>query len=312
MKARIPNNHNYSFLINEKSIEHSMQIMQSTWSELRTEIAQKKFKYNDTDSALKVTFLKQFNDWFQNIGKKEMSISFQNYFKNMFAGRGTIIKSSEPATKPLYDRFMPKSEFIKDDNRFSPSGVEWLYLAVGKSEDLIIKCAEKECRVKTGERFGFCNFKLNDTYNNLRIVDLTIADNMSYDDINNMLRTLYDKKYNKAAKAVSRYGYTLYGRYQCKQICGDEDTKEEFTKWLLYMYAKMMSENLFVPIETDDKKLEYAPFQTLATYFQKEGFDGIVYSSTVCPSAKNIVLFDKIYANPYGEVRDYIVSSSNE
>ena len=62
MKARIPNNHNYSFLINEKSIKHSMQIMHSTWNELRTEIAQKKFKYNDTDSALKVTFLKQFND----------------------------------------------------------------------------------------------------------------------------------------------------------------------------------------------------------------------------------------------------------
>ena len=60
-----------------------------------------------------------------------------------------------------------------------------------------------------------------------------------------------------------------------------------------------------MPIETEDKKLEYAPFQTLAMYFIREGFDGIVYSSTVCPTSKNLVLFDKKYAIPFDLVKDY-------
>ena len=38
-----------------------------------------------------------------------------------------------------------------------------------------------------------------------------------------------------------------------------------------------------------------------------EHFDGIIYSSTVCPTAKNIVLFNKHYAVPYGSVQDYII-----
>lgn len=41
-------------------------------------------------------------------------------------GRGTILGEDE---NPDFERFIPKTEFIKEDNRFSPSGVEWLYLA---------------------------------------------------------------------------------------------------------------------------------------------------------------------------------------
>ena len=80
----------------------------------------------------------------------------------------------------------------------------------------------------------------------------------------------------------------------------DQDYKDrvqqDIAKWVLHTYAKMMSKNIFVPIETEDKKLEYAPFQTLAMYFIREGFDGIVYSSTVCPTSKNIVLFYLFFA----------------
>ena len=50
---------------------------------------------------------------------------------------------------PEYERFIPKKEFIKNDNRFSPPGVEWLYLALGNESD-IHQCAQAECRAHVG------------------------------------------------------------------------------------------------------------------------------------------------------------------
>ena len=69
-----------------------------------------------------------------------------------------------------------------------------------------------------------------------------------------------------------------------------------------------MSEEIFVPIEDSHKNVEYTPFQTMAKYFEKQGFGGIIYKSTKCPFAKNLVLFDKIYANPCGSIDDYFIS----
>lgn len=61
-------------------------------------------------------------------------------------GRGTIVENNEV---PNYERFIPKEEYIKEDNRFNPPGVEWLYLAIGNDND-IHECAQVECRVETG------------------------------------------------------------------------------------------------------------------------------------------------------------------
>lgn len=197
---------------------------------------------------------------------------------------------------------MPVSEYIKDDNRFSPAGVEWLYLAIGDSEGIVKECAEKECRAKSGERFGFCKFDINDNYKDLKLIDLTIANKMSYERINNILLEMEEKEYKRSLKYAQKHGFLAY-----KLNYSDNSLKNEIAKWLLYMYSKMLSENIFIPIKTENKKLEYAPFQTLAMYFIKEDFDGIIYSSTVCPAAKNIVLFNKQYAVPYGTIQDYII-----
>lgn len=301
MKANIHHESNDCLAINEKSIARSKDTMQLIWADFRNALSQEQFDYNDIESALKATFLKQFDDWFHNIGKQEMTFSFYDIFKNMMAGRGTIIMPDEPAETPKYNRFLPIAEHIKADNRFSPAGVEWLYLAIGETETQIQQCAEKECRVKSGQRFGFCNFELEKDYADLKVVDLTIAENMSYDNINDRLRTVYQKEFDRAMKYAQKHGPFLY-----KHCYRHDGLKQDIAKWMLLMYAKMMSENLFVPIEGKDKKKEYAPFHTLAMYFMKEGFDGIVYSSTVYPKAKNIVLFNKKYANPVGNVLDYI------
>lgn len=302
MKARIPKQElsRSSIIFDEKSLAHSEETMKRTWAEFGDALARKIFEYTDTDGALAVTFLKQFDQWFQGIGKAEMSITLSDFFKNKCIGRGTIIKPSEPEDVPPYDRFMPISKFITEDNRFSPSGIEWLYLAVGDTQEIIQEGAEKECRVKYGDRFAFCNFKTNPDYPNLKVVDLTIADEMTYEDINNKLRELEKREYDKAYRYAKKNGLLMYKLYY-----KNDYIEQDIAKWSLHTYSKMMSKNIFVPIKTDDKKLVYAPFQTLAMYFIREGFDGIVYSSTVCPESKNIVLFNKEYAIPYGDVADY-------
>ena len=305
MKARIPKVkfHNAPFLFDSESLIYSEETMKHTWNELRDALARKEFEYTDTNRALSITFLKQFNDWFQGIGKDELTINLSDYFNAKHIGRGTIIKPSEPIETPSHDRFLPVSKFITEDNRFSPPGVEWLYLTIGKTYNIIKECAEKECRAKANDRFAFCNFQINPVHANLKIVDLTIADEMTYDAINKKLLQLAEKEYDKSSKYAKKYGYWVY-----KTNYKNDSLKQEIAKWSLHTYAIMMSKNLFVPIESDDKKLVYAPFQTLAMYFISEGFDGIIYSSTVCPKAKNIVLFDKNYALPCGDISDYIIS----
>lgn len=306
MKARIPKQkmHKSVLVLDDISLAHSEEAIRRTWTEFGCALARKDFEYTDTDNALSVTFLRQFDSWFQGIGKSEMTVSLSKFFNSEYVGRGTIIKSSEPQETPPYDRLLPVSKYITEDNRFSPPGVEWLYLATGETQNIIQECAEKECRAKQGDHFAFCNFKANSVYSNLKIVDLTIADEMTYDEINNILKELEEQEYDRAFKYAKKYGYWAY-RLNYK----NDNMKQDIAKWVLRTYAKMMSKNLFVPLRTDNKKLEYAPFQTLAMYFIREGFDGIIYASTVCPESKNIVLFNKEYAIPYGKVSDYIINT---
>ena len=162
MKARIPKQRvrKSALVLDEISLAHSEETMKRTWSEFGNALARKDFEYTDTDNALSVTFLRQFDGWFQGIGKSEMTVFLSEIFNSKHVGRGTIIKPSEPRETPPYSRLLPVSKFITEDNRFSPPGIEWLYLAVGEHQDITQKGAEKECRAKQGERFAFCNFNI--------------------------------------------------------------------------------------------------------------------------------------------------------
>ena len=63
----------------------------------------------------------------------------------------------------------------------------------------------------------------------------------------------------------------------------------------------------FLPITTEDRALTYVPFQCMAQYFLSKGYSGIVYSSTVFPEGKNVVLFDKEAAHPFGIIKSVTI-----
>ena len=279
-------------------IQNSEKAMRKTWSEFRKALADGEFTFEEIDKAKKCTFLSVYDDLFsQNFGIEHKTISVKE-LKGKVIGRGAILRDTEI---PSHERFIPKKEFIKEDNRFSPPNIEWLYLAIG-TEDDIHQCAQAECGVKNGRRFGFCHFKFDDKYDDIKLVDLTIADSISYSELNQQLEDYGQKQIRKGIKIAKTLGFVP------KNTVNQNEFKKVFTQWGVYTYAKLLSEQIFVPLSgNDNKSIAYAPFQTIAQYYISLGYSGIVYGSTVCDVGKNIVLFDKNIAVPTGLIEDYII-----
>ena len=138
-------------------IEECKRTITQTWEDFRNALAEGVLQISNIAQAKEYTFLKVYNDLFhKNDGIKYNTITIGD-MKKYCLGRGAILKKDE---KLNYERFIPKKVFINEDNRFSPHGVEWLYLAIGEEAD-IHECAKAECRAKSGDRFGFCHFCIN-------------------------------------------------------------------------------------------------------------------------------------------------------
>lgn len=137
-------------------IENCENTIKQTWSEFRECLAKGSFSYNEIDKAKHQTFLKVYDDLFcKHSGLGHKTITLKD-LKSELMGRGTILKNDEI---PNYERFLPKEEYIKEDNRFSPPHVEWLYLAIGDDND-IHECAQAECRAKKEIGLDFVIFNL--------------------------------------------------------------------------------------------------------------------------------------------------------
>lgn len=283
--------------------KNTEKIIKDTWNEFRNALASGEFEYDEIEKAKEKVFLKQFDDYFNKNGcKKYFTKTLKQLIDEEYIfARGTKLKNDDTVN---YDRFVPKRKYISKDNRFSPVGVEWLYLAYTCYGDdkykieIAENCTIKECKADIGERFGICRFLINSTFGDAKVVDLTIADELTYDSLNNSLE-LYAKKVEKDAKKVSILGIKPY--------INKQEFKEKFSKWFSYTDAKLISEQLFLPVENGQEKYMYAPFQCLAKYFATLGYVGILYSITLYPKAKNIVLFDKNMGIPTGDIKDFVI-----
>lgn len=279
-------------------IENSEKAIRKTWTDFRNSLANGEFTYDEIEKAKKSTFLKTYDDLFnQHSGIEHKTITIKN-LDGLLIGRGTILDDNEV---PNYERFIPKKEYIKRDNRFSPPGVEWLYLAIGNELD-IHQCSQAECRVEKGNRFGFCHFTFDDSCMDLKFVDLSIVDNISYEDLNAQLENYGQKQVKKEIKIAKMLGFVP------KHNVNVDEFKRLLTEWGAYTHTKLLSEQIFEPIQdTDDRSIMYAPFHTMAQYYISLGYSGIIYGSTVSNLGRNIVLFDKKIAFPSGDIEDYIV-----
>lgn len=279
-------------------ISSSKTSIKKSWYEFRDKLKNGEFTYIDTEKAMETTFLKVFHDLFNtNHGINQIIKRVEEI--NFPMGRGSKLSETESIN---YDRFVPKAQFIKSPNRFSPPNVEWLYLALEDSVEAT-DIAKNEIKVSSGDRFGFCCFKFSDNATDKKIIDLTIAENYNYEDLNDALEN-YAQEVLKKEKLKALFLRKMPKR---ENIIDKKEFEKVFLEWGVNTYCKLLSEEIFMPIDTDDKDLEYAPFQTLAQYFLSMGFCGIIYKSTVCKGGKNLVLFDKNLAYPTGTIIDEII-----
>lgn len=281
------------------NVHSSEQIIKETWSTFRMALKNKEFSYSEISKALDTTFLNAFDQIFEFCHTR-FECTLDEAQSNGFLKRGARLKETDVA---CYDRFLPKASFIKEDNRFSPAGVEWLYLAVSADAGLAEKCTIKECRAVAGDRFGICSFAIEDIYKNKKIVDLTLADELTYNDINSKFEQVY------CSLRGERFTRSLIqGRPVDATLAEHNSLIAAILDWSLSTYLKLLSEQFFLPLEdTDDKELMYAPFQCIAQYFLSKGYVGIKYKSTVCTGSKDLVLFDKTIASPIGAIKDFVI-----
>lgn len=287
-----------------------------TWEEFRQALGQNIFNYKELEKAKEYTFLKKLDEVLQY---EENNNDLQERFRNLQCHysfcRATKKRDDESREDINFERFLPKEKFIEKDNRFSPKGVEYLYLACKSrfgnemNYKYIEDVALKEIRAEKGNIYGICKFNIPESVasTDKKVVNLTIADNKTFEKIesefcekaDNYVCSNFNNFISKREK-VDKCKVSNYSHEVSRRVCLD-------------MYFKILSSELFKPVENaKSKKFEYAPFHCIAYYFKQFGFEGIIYKSTVCDNGygKDIVLFNKNLAKPFGDIR--FVNSDNE
>lgn len=291
-------------ILDFSEINKSEETISTTWSSFRGNLADKKFCYNNIEAAKETTFLKVFDDIFSHC-----HMWLEKSLNDLLTAEKEIVRAARmipDMPTPDYQRFIPDSNYIKSHNRFSPPGVEWLYLAVASSSaragelSIAEKTALKECRATLGESFALCHFNLRPAHKTDKVIDLTIAKDYSYAQLNNDLEKRAEQIHQREVSKGIIIGKTM-GIIPNSDA---RDLKPAFEKWSIFTYARLLAEQIFLPIYTEDREIMYAPFQCMANYFLQKGYKGIVYSSTVFPEGKNLVLFNKGAADPVGKIEN--------
>lgn len=269
--------------------EKCITTFKKQWEEFRQALGNNEVGYRELEKIKRFNFFKCLNEVlnYEN-NKKDLTVSFKELYFNYSFCRGTKIKKSELVKNINFDRFIPNQKDFPRINRFSPVGEEYLYLACKvrfgeeKNYKAIEEVALKEIRAKSGEKIGICKFKIPYKGDLLckKVIDLSIVDNITFEDI--------EREFSKWFLDFSN-------------INNINNLKEDARKLILKMYLVILSSEIFKPVKNVKEEFEYAPFHCIAYYFKQLGFDGIIYKSTVCNNqyGKNIVLFNKLYAEPF-------------
>lgn len=279
----------YIEMKNSKAAENTMQ---KTWNELRDALSTGKLRAEDTTNALTYTFLNIFNDIF--IVNNEQRCC-KRFFEEFEENGQIFVRCAKVDADwtPTSERFIPKKEYIKEHNRFSPPGVEWLYLSWADNFENAKECAKAECRAKPDDHLAFCEFTIKEK--KAQIFDMTIADHLTYESINDII----DEFVQTTAKKIEDMFLKTGRMISCKELNAQTEIMSRL--WVVFTYCRMLSWQIFIPVE-DNKEYMYAPFHCVAYYLQSLGYDGIAFSSTVSSKGKNIVLFNRRYAEPTGSI----------
>lgn len=120
-------------------------------------------------------------------------------------------------------------------------------MAIGTDEAAVVETTKAEVNAAAGNHFSYCPFKLSDSIKYRKVIDLTVADNSTYEQLDELVDTTIHELSCRTRSAVKRV----------------------LEKLLIDTYCKILSDYIFKPVESGDGDIMYAPFQTMAQYFKK-------------------------------------------
>lgn len=287
----------------KKAKKQCDDMLVKNWDEIKVNLHNGNVKYDDLEKLLKYTFFRQFNNMFQYLSSSfEKKLSDIKYICKVANGWADI-----NGKEYGYERFIPNKKYASK-NRFNPPSKIFQYHGIGYSntdiqehKSIIITCL-KEIRAKENSEVSICKFKVKESYNDKKIIDLTVVDKYSYDNL--IDEVLKYKKLICLSRKISKNNE----KKSEKEILKSEieknpnGNKAKLTVILGKIYMKMISEDLFLPVDGLNRDYEYASFHAFANYFEKKGYSGIIYNSTVNPGNKNLTLFNVDYTEPFGEI----------
>ena len=196
------------FDLKDNALDGGREAIQETWNELRYQLVNKEFFYNDDNLERKSRFLSVLNQLleYENISES-VTVDLRYFAKSKVFLRAVKIRSGETVT---LSRFIPDASKMKSANRFSPKGTEWLYLGFDRYISDAKKCCFSEIRANVTDNVKYCVFKY--IGENVKIIDLTIADKMEWDEISHKQKT-------KAELAVTHFLLETY----CKLLSRDKE-----------------------------------------------------------------------------------------
>lgn len=277
-----------------KSRKDCENFLKGTWDKLKEDLKYGRVLYNDTESLLKYTFFEQFDNMFGYM-YEDNTVEIRK-IREIY--RGVNCSTYD------FDRFIP-SEQYSNLNRFNPPGEVFIYLGVSLDETISTSNIERGCikemRLGKGDEVSFCKFiPSNKQVLDNRVVDLTIGDDKTYDQL------LHELEGPLLWRQLSTCEFNEEYTNKCMEYkCG---CVYSTAKILMKIYNKMISEKIFLPVDGLDREEEYRPFHAFANYFREKGYAGILYKSTVSPGNKNLVLFNVNDVEPTGEIKRIKVS----
>lgn len=182
-----------------------------------------------------------------------------------------------------YGRMIPLEEYSETHNRMNPKGKAYVYISTSKEDSVMERAIEKnqvtktvikELRAVGKDYISICELEISKEFLNERIFDL--CGDPSIPTSNTDLGNYLTKKLNECTNP--------------------EEIKGKLSEVLSKIYFQMFSsDEIFKPVNSNEEATryyEYGPFHLLASYFEKQGYVGLMYRSTVCSTGINIVLFN--------------------
>lgn len=278
------------------------RLIKNDWKEVKVALHTGQVNYSEIDKLLEYRFFKQYNDMF-SLMEFDNTVELSSIQKLARGVRGWYYDNGD---KFDYERFIPKIKY-SGLNRFNPPEKIFIYLGINSNNKELSeeKVCIKELRANRGDKVSLCEFVVNNSALNKRVVDLTIGNDSTYEElINNINRIIdYANISNDLNKKLGNFKKNDK-EFVNQSIRAKKGPEYKIAKELMKIYTKMITDDLFKAVDGLDRQYEYAPFHAFANYFQQKGYTGIIYNSTVSPENRNLVLFDISDVNPIGKIKN--------